>query len=712
MKIPILLLIILISFTSNNLCFAQWKQTNGPNGGFINCLINSDNNLFAGTNKGIFVTSNNGLSWISSNEGLPETNITSFSKINSYLFAATSSDGVFISSNGGQTWEEVNTASIGSNVTSLITIGDTLYAGTSYSIFFSPDLGANWTKTSLSQCDIFALASCKNALITSYSEYIILSPDKYLGKTKDKFKNYLPNSSLLNYGGIDSPGYGIFCSLDNGNHWEYSGKDYIVNSFAVNDSIVIAGYDGGIIMSDNLGLSWVEIGNDLSNKNINSVAISDGKIYAGTDNSIYISRNMGKEWAEFNNKFPSISVQAILVQDSLIFAGTGGYISDGWGVYCYTENSGQWMATNMVNSFVYTSTFYKDILIAGTRYNGIFLSADGGDNWVLSNDIPGSVNTIFEKDNYLFAGISSGAYTSPDSGKTWLSINTGLTGSVESVAVIDSLLYIAIHEGVFRSNIYNIEWQLVLSGSAQALAVNETNCIYAGVKNNIYRSDDFGMHWLLIDSALSGASVSSIAVKDNYVFASSYGKDLLISDNYGDNWSVSDIDNSSIRQFGFVGDYIFAATSKGIYLSEDKGQNWKPVNEGFTDKNIFSLSIYDNFIYTSVWGHGIWKRALGQMITNILDKNATDPINFELFQNYPNPFNSKTKIKFNILETAKVTLTIIDLLGRRVEILLDKNMEKGTHEFVWNAARFSSGIYFYNIKSENINETKKLILIK
>ena len=93
------------------------------------------------------------------------------------------------------------------------------------------------------------------------------------------------------------------------------------------------------------------------------------------------------------------------------------------------------------------------------------------------------------------------------------------------------------------------------------------------------------------------------------------------------------------------------------------------------------------------------------------------PNEFALEQNYPNPFNPITRIKYSIpsgvkSEMSEVKLIIYDLLGREIEILVNEEMIPGVYEVVWNAADYSSGIYYYQLKTDNFVETKKMLLLK
>ncbi|MCC7429568.1 T9SS type A sorting domain-containing protein, partial [bacterium] len=105
------------------------------------------------------------------------------------------------------------------------------------------------------------------------------------------------------------------------------------------------------------------------------------------------------------------------------------------------------------------------------------------------------------------------------------------------------------------------------------------------------------------------------------------------------------------------------------------------------------------------------KQELKNISQNVL------PTNFNLRQNYPNPFNPTTTIEFSLPTNAKVELKIFNTLGQKVQTLVSKNFEAGTHNVVWNGTdetgkQVSSGIYFYQLKTENFSETKKMVLLK
>jgi hypothetical protein len=88
-----------------------------------------------------------------------------------------------------------------------------------------------------------------------------------------------------------------------------------------------------------------------------------------------------------------------------------------------------------------------------------------------------------------------------------------------------------------------------------------------------------------------------------------------------------------------------------------------------------------------------------------------------LFQNYPNPFNSQTVISFQIKTATKVKLEFYDILGKKIQTLVDDFKSTGYYSESWdgkdeNGLQVPTGIYFYRLKTNNYIQTKKLLIIK
>jgi carboxypeptidase T len=88
------------------------------------------------------------------------------------------------------------------------------------------------------------------------------------------------------------------------------------------------------------------------------------------------------------------------------------------------------------------------------------------------------------------------------------------------------------------------------------------------------------------------------------------------------------------------------------------------------------------------------------------------PNNYALFQNYPNPFNPVTKINFDLPRNSFVKLSLFDILGREVSLLVNENLSAGKYSYELNATNLSSGAYFYKLETGKFSDVKRMIVSK
>lgn len=93
------------------------------------------------------------------------------------------------------------------------------------------------------------------------------------------------------------------------------------------------------------------------------------------------------------------------------------------------------------------------------------------------------------------------------------------------------------------------------------------------------------------------------------------------------------------------------------------------------------------------------------------------PQEYYLKQNYPNPFNPTTTVSFGLPEAGMTSVVVYNLLGQKVAVLANKFMEPGRYTFEWNAndisgTQVASGVYFYELRSGNHVDRKKMVLLR
>lgn len=103
----------------------------------------------------------------------------------------------------------------------------------------------------------------------------------------------------------------------------------------------------------------------------------------------------------------------------------------------------------------------------------------------------------------------------------------------------------------------------------------------------------------------------------------------------------------------------------------------------------------------------------GQSLSVGVSQLGTEiPQKYSLYQNYPNPFNPVTKINYDVARSGYVELKVFDIAGREIASLVNGNYSPGMYSVDFDATAFSSGVYFYTLRSEGFTESRKMMLVK
>ncbi len=165
------------------------------------------------------------------------------------------------------------------------------------------------------------------------------------------------------------------------------------------------------------------------------------------------------------------------------------------------------------------------------------------------------------------------------------------------------------------------------------------------------------------------------------------------------------IENVYVRAVGTEIDYYTGYD--GIYSLEGLGAGNYDI--------LFSHPVYQDTVILGVPSTPDHTTSLDVAMSIETDTDEDDtpiPGNFALFQNYPNPFNATTSIKYNLPVASGVTIEIYNILGRKVETLVQGEQPAGYHQVVWDAEDASSGFYFYRIQAGDFAETRRMVLLK
>jgi plastocyanin len=94
------------------------------------------------------------------------------------------------------------------------------------------------------------------------------------------------------------------------------------------------------------------------------------------------------------------------------------------------------------------------------------------------------------------------------------------------------------------------------------------------------------------------------------------------------------------------------------------------------------------------------------------DQSPLDPTSFRLEQNYPNPFNPTTVVRYQVPVASRVMLSMYDLLGREVAVLVNEQKPAGRYEADVDGTGLASGVYLYRLTAGRYVEARKMLLLR
>jgi hypothetical protein len=159
---------------------------------------------------------------------------------------------------------------------------------------------------------------------------------------------------------------------------------------------------------------------------------------------------------------------------------------------------------------------------------------------------------------------------------------------------------------------------------------------------------------------------------------------------------------------------VYRSSSNGFSIT-DSTRLRTTTDNTFVDSSVTGEQTY-YFRITTMDIHGNESSPTKELKTTITALSGGSPEalpgEFNLGQNYPNPFNPSTTIKFELPTSLDVRLSVFDMLGRQVSVLVNERRNAGVHEVKFDGSQLSSGVYFYRLQTGGFMDTKKLLLLK
>ncbi len=182
--------------------------------------------------------------------------------------------------------------------------------------------------------------------------------------------------------------------------------------------------------------------------------------------------------------------------------------------------------------------------------------------------------------------------------------------------------------------------------------------------------------------------------------------------------AIPDVNDDRVSEIvaGTLGDYVV------LIDGWDGTEIWSSVGQGQPDA-VDAVGILPDIDANGSWEilagnrYGVIQAFSGGLEISPAPIQPAVPSAFTLGQNYPNPFNLETVIPYSLASTVPVSLSVYDILGRRVATLVDAVQQPGEYNVIWSGKNIAgltvaSGIYFVQLHAEPFSATRKVILLK
>lgn len=687
-----LIAVLLILITGCLPGFAQWTQTNGPEGARVYDLQRVNSNIWAGTDAGLFISSNEGQSWNLAGFLPPQSEVRKIFRRGEEIMLAVASVNLTVPSivnayhyyfyrsvDNGENWlsydlpvGNVSIENFGERI-KFFRIGTSIFFKNRYDfnehrfdLFRSDNNGATWQR----------IITPNVSLIAGDAERLLIanSGSTYLSDTNGETWQLLDD-------------IGTYRDL-----------------FVEGNRIFVDSQDEQLYISENLGQSWTIIqtpgGYGSSTRWVRG---NSGKLYH-LNRAVYVSEDNGYTWDTLNNLVPNTSFLTDVVELS------NGELLVGMedGIFRLTDNGMTWPAANnnLVGSTIYGSIALPNGDIIAPTNLGYFRSTDGGDSWnsirrpSQSSDL---INSIAIKDDSLFIhGYNRQILLSTDHLNTLDTIGE-IPYQLYNIRFkyVKGRFYVLGTESYQSDDLVNWNPLVVSDPESSFFRINDLSDAGNGTllttlsTGQIFRSEDNGATWQLnFEFTPPGVRRFEFFEIDNRIFYYDWNGWYFTTDQ-GMTWNSPAMDGLPETTSGRLpiiitndGQNIYARIfGYGVYRSTDFGENWVAYNTGLETFRHYGIFYSNDYLYLESLASGVWRRAVDVDIVAIPE---VEEINSNLLQIFPNPASEYTSLTLKNREAGNGVLELFDVQGR---LIRQQNIRVETGSVPINLLGINPGFY-------------------
>ncbi|HEY3250991.1 MAG TPA: YCF48-related protein [Ignavibacteria bacterium] len=355
----------------------------------------------------------------------------------------------------------------------------------------------------------------------------------------------------------------------------------------------------------------------------------------------------------------------------------------------------QTLTTGITNVLYGNIYFDKSTMIAVGENGVIIKTTNAGLNWEIKQS---TITThlcdvgAIDSNTAVACGCDGILLLTSDKGDTWEQIYTQPGYQCNDIHFINSMTGFAVgtHSMLLKTTDGAVNWtdMRITIPSFEISAISprtDEKLTIVGEAGKIYNSTDGGFTWTPSNTVLPDLMIKDVSfTSENDGIAVGEDESILRTTDGGDTWVfVIPTTRAGTRDFQAVS---FSTPLNGMLVGENGVQAFT------TDGG-------------ETWSYNPVKPS---------DRAAI--LTAGKLGNYPNPFNPTTKISFELPASGTVSVNIYDISGREVSRLFDGNAKAGLQEFIFDASKLSSGVYFYKVTSSingNINvQTGRMLLVK